>query len=95
MRQEEHERESMAKFGNPFSMVHRWLDEFAGTLEYGMRHRRVRHHLAGIEQARALFGDTAAEAARAHVVSDLRQEGWSEADRFPRDEADYVRMGLF
>ena len=48
-----------------------------------------------IEEVRRMWGDEAAAAARAHIVSDLKLEGWTEADRFPRDEADYVRMGLF
>ena len=42
--------------GKPFEEVHRWLDEFAGKPPYGMRHRKLRHHLAGIEQARKLWG---------------------------------------
>jgi hypothetical protein len=33
--------------------------------------------------------------ARQHVVDDLKGEGWREGDRFPEDEADYIRMGLF
>jgi hypothetical protein len=33
--------------------------------------------------------------ARQHIVTDLTDEGWTEADHFPRDEQDYVRMGLF
>jgi hypothetical protein len=41
-----------------------------------------------------LFGDGAAEAARGHIISDLKEEGWTEKDRFPIDESDYVRMGL-
>ena len=91
----EHMVESVTRFGQPFEAVHRWLDEFAGTPQYGMRHRRKRHHQQGIEEVRAKWGDAAAEAARAHIVSDLRQEGWTEADRFPKDEADYGKMGLF
>ena len=51
--------------------------------------------LAGIEEARLLFGDKGAEAARQHIISDLKMEGWRESDPFPRDEFDYVRMGLF
>ena len=37
----------------------------------------------------------AAVAARQHIIADLREEGWTEQDHFPRDEADYKRMGLF
>ena len=91
----EHCEESERLFGQPFPKVHKWLDEFAGTERYGMRHRRLRHHLAGIREAEELFGPEAAPAARQHIVTDLKMEGWTESDRFPRDEADYVRMGLF
>jgi hypothetical protein len=94
-RYEDHCRESLLKFGVPFEEVHRWLDEFAGTPEYGMRHRRVRHHAAGIREAFRLFGTDADKAARQHIVSDLKEEGWAETDPFPKDEKEYVRMGLF
>ena len=64
MKYEEHCHESLIKFGEPFTKVHLWQDEFMGAPGYGARHRRKRHHLAGIEEARRLFGDKAAEAAR-------------------------------
>ena len=83
------------RFGQAFEEVHRWLDEFAGKPPYGMRHRRVRHHEAGILEARALFGEKAAEVARQHITSDLKEEGWTANDPFPRDEQHYVAMGLF
>ena len=92
---EEHCAESLRLFGSPFEEVHRWLDEFAGTPAFGFRHRRKRHHEAGIREAMTLFGPAAGEAARRHIISDLMEEGWTEQDHFPRDEADYVKMGLF
>lgn len=79
----------------PFEEIHRWLDALAGTAEFGFRHRHKRHHLQGIEEVRKLFGPQAALAARQHIESDLRQEGWTERDPFPRDEAHYRKMGLF
>ncbi len=82
-------------FGSPFAEVHRWLDEFAGSPEHGMRHRRKRHHLAGIEEVAKRFGEDARAAARQHVITDLQEEGWTERDRFPVDERDYVKMGFF
>ena len=91
----EHCRQSLERFGVDHAAVHHWLDEFAGTPEYGFRHRRKRHHEAGIRQVAELFGEVAAQAARQHIIADLKQEGWTEKDRFPRDEADYVKMGLF
>lgn len=92
---DEHCQESVRLFGNPYEHIHLWLDEFAGTAEYGYRHRRKRHHAEGMCRAVALFGPEAEEVARRHIISDLMQEGWTEKDCFPRDEADYVRMGLY
>ncbi len=87
--------ESIRLFGKPYEEVHRWLDEFARSEEYGMRHRKVRHHLEGLRQVEQLFGKEAVPVARQHIVSDLKLEGWTESDRFPVDERDYVKMGLF
>jgi hypothetical protein len=92
---EKHCEESEKLFGKRFQEVHRWLDEFQGSPQYRMRHRRVRHHEAGIREAVALFGDEGGEAARRHILSDLKEEGWTERDPFPKDEEHYVRMGLF
>lgn len=92
---EEHCHESEILFGAPFCELHIWLDAFAGQKGYGMRHRKVRHHLKGIQEAVELFGSDAEAPARQHIVSDLRQEGWTAEDPFPQDEADYVRIGFF
>jgi hypothetical protein len=92
---DDHCTESLRLFGSPHLDVHLWLDALAGSPECGMRHRRKRHHRAGIEAVRRIFGDEAAEAARRHIISDLKTEGWKESDPFPEDEAHYVRMGLF
>jgi hypothetical protein len=92
---EQHCADAAARFGKPHEEVHRWLDEFAGVAPYGMRHRKKRHHLSGIDEVRRLWGDEAAEVARQHIIADLHLEGWREADPFPKDEAHYQRMGLF
>jgi len=92
---EEHCHESEVLFGASYRELHLWLDAFAGQAECGMRHRRMRHHLKGIREAVELFGTDVDAPARQHIVSDLRQEGWTESDPFPVDEADYVRIGLF
>jgi uncharacterized protein DUF6915 len=92
---EDHCAESERLFGEPFEAVHKWLDEFAFKPPYGLRHRRLRHHQAGIDEVHRRWGDQAAAAARQHIVSDLKMEGWTNGDHFPRDEQDYVRMGLF
>ena len=92
---EEHCSESIELFGKPFEEVHRWLDEFAHSEKYGMRHRKVRHHLQGMKEVVELFGEEAGRAAKQHIISDLKMEGWTESDPFPKNEKDYVRMGLF
>jgi hypothetical protein len=92
---ENHCTESRRIFGEKFGEVHRWLDEFAGSSEYGYRHRKRRHHEKGIQEAIKLFGKRVGDAARQHIISDLKEEGWTEKDRIPKDEEDYRRMGLF
>lgn len=85
--------ESEKTFGKKYEGVHRWLDEYFAEL--GPRHRRKRHHQKGIDQVAELFGEEAAKAARQHIISDLKQEGWEEDDPFPRNEQEYVKIGLF
>lgn len=92
---QEHVEESLKLFGKPYAEVHRWLDEYAGKPPYGMRHRKMRHHLAGLKQVEEIFGKDAVPAARQHIISDLKTEGWKETDPFPADEKHYVKMGLF
>jgi len=65
---EQHCLESQKMFGGMFEEVHHWLDEYAGSAEYGYRHRKKRHHEAGIKQAIALFGITAGDVARQHII---------------------------
>ena len=95
MKFEEHCQESIELFGEAFAEVHNWLDEFAGSSEFSMRHRKKRHHKQGIEEVRGKWGDVAAVVARQHIISDLKMEGWRESDHFPLNEADYLKMGLF
>ena len=91
----EHCEESIRLFGRSYEEVHLWLDEYAGKPPYGMRHRKKRHHQQGIYEAEQKFGPNAARAARQHIISDLKMEGWKETDHFPLNEEDYNRMGLF
>ena len=92
---EVHCNESKKLFGTAYEEVHRWLDEFQGTERYRMRHRRVRHHEAGISEVIKIFGEKAGEVARQHIISDLKEEGWTESDPFPLDEDHFVKMGFF
>lgn len=95
MKFEEHCLESIQKLGSPYPEVHRWLDEFMGSPKFGMKHRKVRHHEAGIQEAIKLFGVEAGKAARLHIIADFKLEGWKETDHFPVNEQDYKSMGLF
>jgi hypothetical protein len=92
---ESHCEETEKALGKPYREVHMWLDEFFLSKEYGARHRRLRHHEKGIQEVIKLFGEEAGVAARMHIITDLKEEGWTEKDRFPKDERDYVQMGLF
>lgn len=92
---EDHCRESVNLFGKSYANVHLWLDEFAGTEKHGFRHRKIRHHEAGIAEVCRIFGQEAGAAARQHIISDLKTDGWSDGDPFPKDENDYVKIGFF
>jgi hypothetical protein len=71
------------------------LMNYRGPSKYKMRHRRVRHHEADIKQATEIFGEVAGKVARQHIISDLKEEGWTERNPFPKDESDYVKIVLF
>lgn len=91
----QHCEECVKQLGKPFEEVHKWLDEFAHIMDYGMRHRQVRHHEAGIQECIILFGEEAGKAARIHIIMDLKTEGWTENDPFPKDQKHYLKMGLW
>ena len=90
-----HCQASIQRFGKPHEEIHRWLDEFFGVEPYRSRHRRIRHHEKGIAKAVSIFGEYAEEVAKDHIVIDLKEEGWKDSDHFPKDEADYVKMGFW
>ncbi|MCC6873562.1 MAG: hypothetical protein IT378_04565 [Sandaracinaceae bacterium] len=93
---EAHCEESVQLFGDRFEHVHLWLDEFAGTPAYRSRHRRARHHEAGLREVERLFGPAAVPVARRHIITDLEGEGWQQdRDVFPADEMHYKRLGYW
>ena len=69
---DEHCAESITLIGKPFGDVHRWLDEFAGKPPYEMKHRRIRHHKAGIEEVRRLWETKRQPPAPSGPVRDLQ-----------------------
>lgn len=72
MRFEEHCRRTSEIFGQPYEEIHRWLDEFARNYSPSERykHRKFRHHLEGIQEAREVFGDIGALVAALHILDD-------------------------
>lgn len=80
MHYKDHCKDCQEKLGNPWYVVHRWLDEFAyspGGM-FRKEHRRVRHHKQGVEQVRRMWGDQAAMAAEVHILADVGRipEDW-------------------
>jgi hypothetical protein len=67
---EKHCEDCRIILGEAFTEVHEWLDEFFPTM--GPRHRSVRHHTAGVEEVRRIWGDKAAQAAEIHIRADHR-----------------------
>jgi len=51
-----------------------------------------RRRRAGSCQA---FWSRSAQSRKAAHNIDLKEEGWTENDRFPKNEEDYVKMGFF
>ena len=47
------------------------------------------------ERVVELLGEEAGRAARQHIISDLKQEGWTENDPFPRMRRIMWRWGCF
>ncbi|RYD63181.1 MAG: hypothetical protein EOP84_33870 [Verrucomicrobiaceae bacterium] len=90
---EEHCRQTQKAFGATFEHIHLWLNEFSGKPPHWMKHRRFRHHAAGVEEVRQKWGDTAAEVARMHIESDLMEEGWTYTDPFPRNAEHCMAVG--
>ena len=80
-------------FDRRFEKVHLWLDELFHT--ECPRHRRIRHNEAGIKRVGEIFVEEAGKAARQHIISDLKEYGWTEAERSRLNEKDYMKiMGL-
>ena len=92
---EQHCAEASVTVGARLEKVHRWLDEFAGHPPWGMRHRHLCHHQAGIGDVRRMWGDTASQIARQQILADLRLDGWTSSHPFPRNESEDIQMGLY
>lgn len=96
MQFEEHCKHCKMALGDEFCNVHLWLDEFFGKEGYGTKHRILRHHKAGIEEIRKMWGDKAADAAKIHLIDDLQDEriGAGESE-IAVDAEDYKKRGYW
>lgn len=74
--------------GKQWNCVHLWLDEMFRHMGGNWIHRSFRHHAEGIEEARKMWGDEAAEAAKIHIMKDF--PGLKE----PPKAEDYKRKDL-
>ena len=66
----QHNADCQKWLGETWERVNVWMDELFAT--YGSKHRKHRHHMEGIEEARGLFGETGALAAAIHILRDCR-----------------------
>ena len=69
MKYQEHCKRTEEKFGKPWCVVHRWLDEFAK--QDLINHRRARHHKEGLKEIEKMWGREAALVAEQHIVDDM------------------------
>ncbi len=67
MKIDEHELRSIKLFGEPFTEVHLWLDEFC---IYTMNHRGYRHNMRGLKFIEDKWGELARRAAEQHIADD-------------------------
>lgn len=96
MKYEEHCLHCKELLGEEFGYVHSWLDEFFNSEKYRTKHRFLRHHRAGMEEVRRMWGDRAAEAAKIHLIDDLQGERMGAGeDEIAEDETDYKKRGYW
>jgi hypothetical protein len=68
-----HEQHCIKELGVPFTEVHEFLDQFARKYGMSLAHRLVLHHRLGMELVGVLMGPDAREAAKLHIVDDVRR----------------------
>ncbi len=71
-----HEMDCIKFLGEPFTEVHKWLDELSKRYPVTVLadyHRKFRHNEEGIEEIRKMWGNRAAKAAKLHLKRDFEQ----------------------
>jgi hypothetical protein len=84
MHRTDHEAKITQLFGEPWTDVHVWLDQYFGN--FGPIHRRLLHHQLGVELAVKLFGEGARGPAEQHIRDDLQLD---DAEALPEDWGRY------
>lgn len=88
-----HEAESIRYFSEPFTEVHKWLDELVwkdGKLN--VFHRRFRHNMQGVRFITDKYGHLAGKAAIRHIITDLTSNLWNQKDGIPETPEDYDKI---
>jgi hypothetical protein len=75
-----HEKISVVMFGNKYTEVHDFLDQYFPV--YGMYHRILLHHQAGLNLIVRAFSESVRPAAEQHIIDDIGMipGDWREFD---------------
>jgi hypothetical protein len=90
MTKQEHEKDTIEKFGKPFSEIHDFLDEYHSV--YGGKHRFKRHNKECVEIIRKSFGETEALVAENHIKMDCNGRVPNAID-YKNGRVDFLGMG--
>jgi hypothetical protein len=69
MKLEDHEKQSIDWFGEPWTEVHVFLDQFAPKFR-GAEHRRILHTVEGVAEVVRRFGEESRPVAELHIKED-------------------------
>lgn len=83
MDQKAHENACIKEFGEPYSEVHAFLDQYYVRFP-GFNHRLLLHHRLGIEKVVERYGEEARAPAEQHIRLDwgFLPGSWEDLDRY-------------
>lgn len=70
MKISDHGKICLEKFGDKFTLVHEYLDQYFA--EFGPAHRGLLHHQQGVELIVEKFGEVCRRAAEQHIKDDTQ-----------------------
>jgi hypothetical protein len=68
MKSKEHAKSCKAEFGNSFTEVHYFMDQYSKI--FPRQHRKLYHHRQGLTFIAERFGSEAVKAAERHIIED-------------------------